>query len=910
MLTRKLRQRVRSVLHRARFERELDTELQFHVDMLTAQYVGRGMAPDAARQAALHAFGPVAGVKDHVRDAWLSRVLESAVQDVRYGLRALAAVPAFTLGVVLTMALAVGVNTAIFGVTYSILLKPLPFHRPDRLVTLQHVTPQTASTRTFSIPELADYRRVPSLEAVAELHTMWFILLGRPTPERVSTGVVSPNYFDLLGVKPLLGRGLLASDDAPGAPAVLLLSHEFWTRGTDRDPAIVGRVFEMNDRPHTVVGVLPPFPDYPQGVDVYMPTSACPFRSGPNVAAGRTMRMVRAIARVRDGVSAERLAADLATTSATLERDYPTVYLDDRAPADRRDPYRATAERLADDMRAPIRSTLLLLIGTGALVLLIACVSVSNLTLARMTLRAGEVSLRAALGATRQRLLRQLLTENAAVAVLGATAGLLLAHVALGGLTAYVQRGTALPVSSGLTVAAVACAAATSIVLLFGATTVPFVVSRRRGISWHGEMPRPHATRIRYGLVVGQVGLSFVLMIAAALSVRSLLHLQGIDTGFSTEHVQTMRVDLNFTKYRTLPTITGFWRRFEHEMTRIEGVVSAGGAGTMPLDGRQLGSSIFQLEPSYDGEKGSPAPMRLREEHAAAHDVPPGDASMARVSRANLRVASPGYFAALGQRLLAGRAFTLADADEMAPVVVVNESLARRHWPAGGALGRRLRIDGVNPTTVVGVVEDTRQTLDRPAGEEIYFPLLQSPQLSTNWLVRSSLPPDEIERQVRALVRAIDPEQPVDNFRSLESFRADSLLPSRVTAVVVSLFSLLALVITATGIAGVIGFAVQQRRHEFGVRLALGARPLGVVGMVLGDALRLVCVGLTLGTLASAVLFPVLRNVLSGVDRFDAAAATTLAAVATLLLLVAALAGFIPARRAASVDPLLALRKG
>ena len=904
MFTSKLRQRVRSVLQRTRFERELDTELQFHVDMLTAQYVGRGLSPEAARQAALHSFGPVAGVKDHVRDTWLSRVLESAMQDVRYGLRALAAAPAFTLGVILTMALAVGVNTAAFGVTYSILLKPLPFDSPDRLVTLEHVTPQTASSRTFSIQELADYRRVPSLESVAELHTMWFILLGRPSPERVSTGVVSTNYFDMLGVKPMLGRGLLASDDAAGAPAVLLLSHEFWTRSTDSDPSVVGRIFEMNDRPHTVVGVLPPFPDYPQKVDVYMPTSACPFRSNPNVAAGRTMRMVRGIARVRDGVSSAQLADDLARTSATLERAYPDVYIDDRTPAESPAPYRATALRLADDMRAPMRSTLLLLVATAALVLMLACVSVSNLTLARLTHRAGEVSLRAALGATRQRLLRQLLTENAVVAVFGAVAGLLLAHLALGALTAYVQRGTALPVSSGLTIAAVAYAAAASIVLLFGASAVPFVIRR---IGWHGELPRPRTTRIRYGLVVGQVGLSFVLMIAAALSVRSLLHLQGIDTGFSTEHVQTMRVDLNFTKYRNLPTITRFWRRFEHDMTRIDGVVSAGGAGTMPLDGRQLGSSVFQPEPPHNGEHGAPTALQSTEDHAGAHDAPPDDVSVAQVSRANLRVASPGYFAALGQRLLAGRTFTIEDADAMAPVVVVNESLARRHWPAGGAIGQRLRIDGVNPTTVVGVVEDTRQTLDRPAGEEIYFPLLQGPQLSTNWLVRSSLPPDEIERRVRALVRAIDPEQPVDNFRSLESFRADSLLPSRVTAVVVSLFSLLALVITATGIAGVIGFAVQQRRHEFGVRLALGARRFRVVGMVLGDALRLVCVGLTLGTLASVVLFPFLRAELSGVDRFDV---TTLAVVAALLLLVAALACFIPARRAAAVDPLLALRRG
>jgi putative ABC transport system permease protein len=877
----KLKQRLRSVIHRARFERELDIELQFHLDMLTAQNVARGMTPEAARRGALQVFGAVAGVKDDVRDTWLSRLVEAAVQDVRYGLRMPAAAPAFAVGVMLTIALAVGVNTAIFAMAYSILLKPLPFGHPSELVVLQHTIPNRGSMRIFSNAELHDYARVPSLESIAELHTMWFILLGASAPERVSTGVVSTNYFHLLGVRPLLGRGLLADDEAHGADAVLLLGYEYWQRSFNGDPTVVGRRFEMNDRLHTVVGVLPPFPQYPETVDVYMPTSACPFRASPSMVEGRTMRMGRLIARTRDDVTAAQLASDLDHMASRLRQTYPRVYGEGNSG----DHYRVVATPLADEMRATLRSTLWLLVATAGLVLMIACVSISNLALARLTHRAGEVSLRAALGATRGRLVRQLLTENVSVALLGTTAGLVLAKAALSALTAYVQHGTTLPVARGLTGAAIVGAITVSLTLLVVSTVVP-LIGRRTGFD--GGLPRQQPGRIRYGLVVGQVSLSFVLMIAAVLSVRSLLHLQGIDTGFSTEQVQTMRLDLNFTKYRDYPSISAFWRQFERQVSVLSGVSAAGGAGNVPLDGRPLSSSLFEIDVDRHDDR---APMS-------------GAFAQAQAPRANLRVASPGYFGALGQRVLRGRTFNSADVDFGTRVVVVNDSLARKHWPRGDAVGQRMRVENTS-AKVIGVVEDTRQALDQPAGDEIYLPLLATTQLSTNWLVRSNLVPEDVERRVRAIVYEIDPEQPVDTFRSLESFRADSLLPSRVTAGVISSFSLLALIITATGIAGVIGFAIQQRRHEFGVRLALGAQRRRVVGMVLGQALRLVCTGLALGTFGSVVLFPFMRDVLSGIETFDVG---PLALVSGVLLVVAAAASFVPARRAATLDPMIALR--
>jgi putative ABC transport system permease protein len=881
MMFRRVRKRLRSVLHRGRVERELELELQFHLDMLAAQNVRAGMSESAARRAALQAFGRLPAVKDGVRDAWLGRTVESVIQDVRYGVRTLAAAPAFAAAIVVTIALAVGINTAVFGVAYSILLRPLPFDAPQNLVVLHHGT-NTPDRLAFSVRELDDYRRTAGLDALAELHTMWFILLPSPgngpdrPPERVSTGVVSANYFPMLGIGAQFGRLLTPADDRPGAPAALLLTHEYWQRAFHGDPLIVGRVFEMNDRPHTVVGVLAPFPQYAEAVDVYMPTSACPFRSRPAMSRDRAARMVRAIGRAADGVSPATLQENLARVASRLEQQEPGAY------ADAGGPYVAAATSLGDEMRQELRPTLLLLIASAGLVLLIGCVSVSNLTLTRLTRRGPEVALRAALGATRGRIACQLLAENASAVAAGAILGLLLADVALRALTVYVQRATNLPVDRGLSLGAVACAIAVSLVLLSVSAAAPLFVTRTSAARTPARL---NTGRVRNGLVAGEVALSFVLMIAAALAVRGLLHLQGIDAGFTTANVQTMRLDLNFSKYLEPRSTVAFWQELEQRLSRISGVVRAGGTGVLPLDRQRLASSLYTVE---------------------GRSAPPANAApQALAPRANLRVASPGYFEALGQRVLEGRTFGAADSRDGPLLVVINDALARRWWAGSSAVGQSLRIDDMPAATVVGVVEAARQRLDEPPGEEIYFPMFQGSQLSTRWLIRSTLPPSEIEARVRAIVSAMDPQQPVDDFRTLESFRDDSLLPSRVTAVVVSLFSVLALVITAAGIGGVIGYAAQQRRHEFGVRLALGAPRARVIAMVLRQGLVLVAAGLIAGAVASLPLFPLVRTLITGAAPFDPA---TFAVVIGILVAVAAASCLIPAVRAARIDPLAVLR--
>jgi predicted permease len=421
-MMRRVSMRLRSLFTRDRMEQDLDRELSFHLDMLTEQHVRAGMPAAAARRAALQHFGAVEGVKDAVRETWFSRTWETLAQDVRYGLRSIRRAPGFALVVMITMALGIGANTAIFSVVNAVLLRPLPYENGDKLVVLRQNRPLAGRTDIgFSALEIADYaRHSVALQSISEFHSMWFILLGRAEPERVATGVVSANYFETLGVKPMLGRTFVAADEGHGAPAVLILSHKYWKTSFGGDPTVVGRVFQMNDRPHEVIGVLPAVPQYPEEVDVYMPTSACPFRSSPETSENRNGRMMSAIARVRKDVLLDKARADLEIVAAGMAKDHPQFY-----PAAQG--FTITATPLQEELTQSFQTTLLVLLGTAGFVLLIVCASIANLTLARMVRRDREMSVRAALGASRTRLVRQLLTESTLLAVIGGALGLAVA---------------------------------------------------------------------------------------------------------------------------------------------------------------------------------------------------------------------------------------------------------------------------------------------------------------------------------------------------------------------------------------------------------------------------------------------------------------------------------------------------
>jgi predicted permease len=874
--------RLRTIVRRRSMERELDAELAFHLDMLAAEFVRRGASPDAARRSARQTFGGVEGVKDDVRDTWLTRLLETAVQDVRYGVRGLRRQRGYALAVIVTLALGIGANTAIFSVINAVVLQPLPYARGEDLVLLGQ-SRTGVENAGFSILDIDDITaHSTSLDAVVEYHNMYFILLGGAEPERVATGVVSWDYFQTLGVTPALGRAFRAGDDAHDAPATLMLSHEYWQRAFRGSRDVVGRVVEMNDRPHTIVGVLPDVPMYPQPNDVYMPRSACPFRMSPADRERRGSGMASAIGRRRAGQTPEQLRDDLDAVAAHLSSAHPESYRRDRA-------YALVASPLRREFTRRFEPTLVILASTAGFVLLIVCASVANLAVARTMRRDRELALRTALGASRGRLLRQLITESVLLAAAGGAGGLLLAYIGLDLLVQYAARFTPRATEVRIDLSVLLFTLAVSLLTGIAAAALP-AVSRRLGTrraTIAAAPPTPgRRSDLRRALIIAEVAASFMLLIGAGLMVRSLLELTGVDPGFKTDHVLTMQLDLNFSKYRDVAARSAYLDVVQSRLQAIPGVTRVGATGTIPfLEGAGGGGDSILIADRHQPDQFSDS------------EIGP---------RASLMIASDDYFRAMDIALVDGRFFDASDNLTSAWVVIVNESFASRNWPEGNALGQRLSANGGRTwLTIVGVVANVRQQLALEPVDEVYASTRQIPYVTTNWVMRSGLDAAALTPLVRDAVRAADPDQPIHRLRTLEDVRTASLAPPRLTTTLLGLFAVLALVITATGIAGVIAFSVSQRTQEFGVRVALGASRSDVVAMVVGEGLRLAVTGLAIGLAGAIGLGALLSTVLFGVGPLDA---PTYLAVSSVLLSVAALACLLPALRAASIDPMTALR--
>jgi putative ABC transport system permease protein len=803
-------------------------------------------------------------------------------QDSTFALRMMRKNLAFTIAAIIVLGLGIGANTAIFSVVNAVLLKPLPYQHGERLLMLRQATTGAGVMgRSVSVPELMDYRRQNrSLDAIVEYHNMQFILLGRAEPEQVETGVVSWNYFDIFGAKPLVGRNFSPDDEKPGAPAVLLLSYEYWLRSFGGDPTVIGKVFRMNDKPHTVIGVLPPFPQYPQENDVYMPSTACPFRMDPMMIASRTDRMVRMFGRMKPGVRPTQAEADLSAVAANMQKQFPHAYPQDSA-------LKVDASPLKTELTRDAKPTMLFLLAAAGFVLLIACANVANLNLARMVRRHRELGVRTAMGANRIRLFRQLLTESALLALLGGALGLLLATSGLQLLSAYVARFTprAHEVHIDLAVLLFTLAVALFVSVLTG--TAPAVARRENLITTLKEGSTQSTLgsargRLRSALIVAQVAVSFLLLIGAGLTVRSLINLQRVDPGFHPENVLTVQFSLDFSRYTTHEKTLAFFNSLLEKVQAVPGVTSAAAAGVFPLDKSPAYNNQFLIE----GRQGNSA------------DAKP---------IAELNVISPGYLHVLGIPLLSGRNFDQHDQPKSAKGVLINRSLAQRYWPNQDPVGRRISIDkGKNWAQIIGVLGDVHEHgLDKPATDFIYLPFTQYPQNGPAIMARTEGDPMAVARAIVQRLYEVDPNQPAGRIQSLEQYRADSIAAPRLTANLLGLFALLALAIAAAGIGGVMALAVSQRVHEIGVRMAIGARPAEIVRMILGQGMGLALVGVIIGIAAAFALTSAVKSFLFGVTPNDPATFLTVAAV----LAAAALAAcYLPARRAALVDPLRALR--
>jgi putative ABC transport system permease protein len=805
--------------------------------------------------------------------------MSTFIQDLRYGFRVLSKSPGFTLVALLALALGIGANTALFSVVYGVLLKPLPYAQGKELVVLQQDFPRANNMNVgFSVKEMQDYReQAKSLAQIEEYHQMSFILLDGQQPDEVRTGVVSAHFFDLLGIKPYLGRFFTSSDDTPGADAVLVLSYTYWQTRYGGDRGIIGRRFRMNDKVHTVVGVLPPVPQYPRENDVYMTTIACPFRSNPRTIERRGARMMGAFGRLRPDADVQAGNADVKMVAARLQRQYPEDYPERRG-------FAASMDGLQNQLTHQVRPMLLVLLATAGLVLLIACANVANLALARIMRREQELAVRAALGANRARLVRQLLTESTMLSLGGGALGLLLASGCLELLVRFVGRFTTRAAEVRISLEVLLFTLGVSILtgLIFG--SIPAFSQRMNLVNALKEgsasaTEKRGGLRLRNILVAGQVAVSFVLLIAAGLMVRSFIRLQQVNAGYNPENILTANIPLSFSKYKSNADTITFFDRVLRKLEGAPGVLAVAVNSGAPLaPGRPMNGS-FIIEGKDTGDT---------------------------MPAADLNTITPDCLQLLGVPLIAGRYFTAHDNTDSPEVVIISQSLARHYFLNEDPIGKRVSGDnGRTWVKIVGVVGDVKYYgLDKAAMDTAYIPFAQTP-MGGSLLVKTAGNPMNHAQQVREAVYSIDPEQAVSGIQTLNELRGDALVQSRLTTLLLALFAGLALAIAATGLSGVTALMVSQRTREIGIRMALGAQTNEVMRMVLVQGMRVIAIGLAVGIVAALGFSRVLHALLFETPVNDP---LTFAGVALVFLAVGFAASYVPARRVTKVDPLIALR--
>ena len=805
-------------------------------------------------------------------------------QDTKFAVRMMQKNPGFTFAAIVILGLGIGANAAIFSVVSSVLLKPLPYIDGDRLVILrQPETKLGTEDAFFSVQEIQDLRQQSkSLTNIVEYHNMTFTLFSNGIAHRVRSGVVSAEFFEVFGVRPMLGRTFVAGDENRKADPVLVLSYEFWRESEGGDRNIIGKRYEMNDRTHTVIGVLPPIPQYPDENDVYMPTSSCPMRADAGMMAPRDARMMNVFGRLKSGVSVENSRAEIVTITEQMRKDHPAAYPKNAG-------HITAVSLLREDLTKNAKPLLLLVWGAAAFVLLIACANVANLILARMSRREHELMIRTAVGAGSGRLLRQLLTESFLLTVFACALGLLFAYGSLELMKTFAGELTprAREIAIDLRVLGFAVLCATVTTFVFG--SVAALHSRQElasGLKEGGRTFSGSGTNwIRKFLITAQFAFSCVLLIGAGLMVRSFVQLMKVNPGFTPQRAIAVRTNYNGDRFETGEQRFAVATRIQQKLASIPGVDYAAVASSFPLDRENLlvgGRPIrFQVEGDFRPES----------------ELPPITAA---------RSATPDYFKVLQIPLVSGRTFRDSDHLTSPRVVILNRAVATKRFGREDPVGKRITIDnGENWMTIIGVVGDVKEFgLGRETPYQIYLPMSQAPNPGSV-LVRTSLNPAGMKEQVRRALREVEPQMAIVRIETMEQARANSLASPRMLANLFSLFGGLALVIAVAGIGSMLALWVRQRVRETGIRMALGATPGNILSSVLQQGMVLVVAGLVLGLVCATMVTRFLNALLFQVTSTDL---ITYAFVSAILLVAAFLACCIPARRAARIDPQTALR--
>jgi putative ABC transport system permease protein len=809
--------------------------------------------------------------------------VQTLFQDIRYGGRMLVKNPGFTLIAVLTLALGIGANTAIFSVVNAVLLRPLPLPQAERLVFVYYGRlSEPKFEGSFSPLNFTDiYKRNQSFDSISAFNYASFTLTGDQQPEALNGILASADFGRVVGMAPALGRYFTSDEDVPGKNHVVMISDGLWRRRFAASPQILGRNILLNDEEYTIIGVMPPNFSYPRSkYDLWTPLaldySKYMHRRGEGFLQGGA-------ARLKPNVSAEQARADMQNIAEQIKRENTGFDRD----------FTLKLETLRESLAGDLKRPLMLLLGAVALVLLIACVNVTNLMLGRATARAKEMALRSALGASRWRLVRLLLVESALLAALGGSLGLLLASY---GVKALSINQAAIPGNSPVAIDGNAIVFTLLIslfaVALFGLAPAwqAAKIDLTQGLRENSRSASSgrHFKLMRNALVVAEISLSLVLLISAGLLLESLWKLLNTDPGFRAENVMTCRIDLPRPKYADERQQVEFFRRTLAELRDLPGMESVGLATSLPFSGSR-GTNSFSIE----GNSNQPGKVPNADRHQVA----------------------PGYFAAMGIPLLAGRDFTDSDDMEHPGVVIINEVLARRYWPNENPLGKRLSIGmGIEvklygkavSREVVGIVGHVKhEQLKDDFQAEMYLPAWNVPSNNMTIIARGKMPPESMIKEIQRAVQTIDPEQPIRRSQSLEAAISSSVAPQRLVATLLSLFAGLALLLAVIGIYGVMSYSVAQRTQEIGIRMALGAESGDVLKLILRQGVTLALIGVGAGLALSLAMTRLLGSFLYSVEANDP---LTFGAVAALLVMVALLAALVPARRAAKVDPMVALR--
>jgi putative ABC transport system permease protein len=891
--------RLYGLLRKNRIEQEMDDEMRFHLLMRARENIERGMRPDEAEREARRRFGNVGRIKDLGRDIKGGGFMETLMQDLRFGLRMMLKNPGFTLIAVITLALGIGANTAIFSVVNGVLLRPLPYDEPERLLFVtEHGS--SGGEMGISYPNFIDWRaRNRVFERIGFFTSGGYKLTAGGETEGVSAGEVTADLFAALRVNAALGRVFTNEDDKPGAAPVVLLSHGLWQRRFGGNPQVVGKSITLDGYLYTVIGVAPKEFSFPSGAELWVSAGLKAAHSSDWQLRGNHPNFY-AVARLKPGVTLEQARADLDSIAANLEKQYPETNMGQRV---RMIP-------LLENYVRNIRPALQILLGAVSFVLLIDCANVASLMLARATARQKEMAVRAALGAGRMRIIRQLLTESILLALLGGGLGL-----AIGQWSVKII----LAISQGTTIPRVGEIRLDNRVLLFTAAVslltgiffglLPALQASRpnvqEALKKTGLPPRGapgHKGRLRSGLLVAQIALTLVLLVGAGLLIRSFQQLHRVAPGFDYENLMTFGIEWPPRKYPELEQQIRLYQEVSQRLSALPGVQSVG-LSSLRLP---LSAGGWRTKFMVEGEPALPPSQR-----------PGMDAS----------VVDANYFKTMRIPLLRGRWFnehddrshlTQENTKGMNAVqrlvaglrsVIIDEEFARRYWANGDAIGKRIRLgdsDAGAVVTVVGIVGRVKMEglSDESNRVQGYFPYLQFP-FGPAIVVRTQTAPETLIAAVRQEVRAIDSELQISNIRTMEQIRAKSIAPQRFNLALLGIFAGIALALALVGIYGVMAYVVAQRTHEIGIRMALGASPGQVLKLVVGQGMALAGVGVMLGLVAAFGLTRLMKSLLFGVSATDP---VTFAAIPLVLVGVALIACYMPARRASKVEPLEALR--